>query len=305
MSVNSNLQFSTDSLPTIPIIFLRHGQSTWNQQNIFIGMTDTPLTSHGVNEAILAGQLISKDNRLKNIDVVYTSLLRRSTKTVWHVMEELKQEWVPVMKDWRLNERSYGALVGRNKKECVEQYGVDMVRKWRRSWDFPPPIMTIDHPHHPRHDSRYERLGLKELPLAESLKDVTKRTSKFWDECIIPQLHQRKHILIVGHENNLRSLIKRLDSITDEDILHIELPRAVPLVYELDPHTLKPIKLANAATGLSGRYLYDSDALNVIAKQEHTRVYDITTKTTNDNKSNDSNNDSNQQQHIQHGSTLQ
>lgn len=152
---------------------------------------------------------------------------------------------VPVVKDWRLNERSYGALVGRNKKQCVEEYGKEQVKRWRRSWDEPPPPMSRDSEFFPGKDPRYKALGIYDdhIPLAESLKEVTKRSSVFWDEVIVPQLKLKKKMMIVGHENNLRSLIKRLDSISNEDILHIELPRAIPLVFELDLTTLKPIKV--------------------------------------------------------------
>mmetsp|Transcript_8141 Transcript_8141/g.7284 ORF Transcript_8141/g.7284 Transcript_8141/m.7284 type:complete len:335 (+) Transcript_8141:112-1116(+) len=267
---------------TLPVTFIRHGQSTWNQQNIFIGMTDTPLTTDGINEARIAGQLLGTDERTKTIDVIYTSLLRRSIKTVWYAMEELGMEWVPVIKDWRLNERSYGSLVGRNKKQCVEQYGKDLVKKWRRSWDFPPPPMTRDSEYWPGKDPRYHALGvdLNKIPLSESLKDVTKRTSEFWDEVIIPKLKEQKRILIVGHENNLRSIIKRLDNISDEDILHIELPRAIPLVYELDPQTLKPVPQLNSAIGLNGRYLVDKKQLERIAEKDQQQVYDLRLKTT-------------------------
>jgi 2,3-bisphosphoglycerate-dependent phosphoglycerate mutase len=158
-------------------------------------------------------------------------------------MQELGMEWVNVIKDWRLNERSYGALVGQNKKQMVEKYGADQVKKWRRSWDVPPPPMTPDFKFFPGRDRRYEMLGIPEdqIPLSESLKEVTKRTAAFWDDTIIPQLQQGKKILIVGHENNLRSIVKRLDDISDKDILHVELPRAIPLVYQLDPVTFKPI----------------------------------------------------------------
>lgn len=245
-------------------------------------MTDTPLTSDGVKEARIAGQLLGNDSRVTSIDVVFTSLLRRSTKTVWHVMEELELEWVPVVKDWRLNERSYGALVGRNKKQCVEQYGKDLVKRWRRSWDVPPPPMSKDSEYWPGRDNRYKSLGinLDYLPLSESLKDVTVRTAAFWDEVVVPQLKAGKRILIVGHENNLRSIIKRLDKISDDAIINIELPRAVPLLYELDVKTLAPVMLPDAAPGLSGRYLFDKKQLERIAERDHQQVYDLRVKAT-------------------------
>jgi 2,3-bisphosphoglycerate-dependent phosphoglycerate mutase len=257
----------------IPLIFLRHGQSTWNKQNIFIGMTDTPLTPEGVQEAKYAGRLMKAEN--VEVDLVYTSLLRRSTKTVWLAMQEIGLEWVPVVKDFLLNERNYGALVGMNKEECVKHYGSSTVRKWRRSWDTPPPPMDKDHDYWPYNDPRYAKLGITEdmIPLSESLKDVTKRTSVFWDETIVPQLRKGKRIMIVGHENNLRSIIKRLDNISAEDILHVELPRAIPLEYMLDPVTFTPIPVEGAATGLSGRYLESEEVVKEIYERDLKLVY--------------------------------
>ena len=261
---------------SIQLIFLRHGQSTWNQQNIFIGMTDTPLTNDGMKEARIAGHLLLENNY--SIDIVYTSLLRRSIKTAWIVMQELGMEWVTVTKDWRLNERSYGLLVGQNKKECVSLYGKDKVKQWRRSWDCPPPPMSKTSQFWPGKDIRYKVLGIPEhmIPTHESLKDVTKRTSKFWDEVIVPQLELKKKIMIVGHENNLRSIIKRLDDISDEEIINLELPRAVPLIYHLDPDTLKPIKIEGAAPLLLGKYLGDPEQLKRIAERDLAQVYDTT-----------------------------
>lgn len=238
-------------------------------------MTDTPLTEEGVVEAISAGKMLASLHA--EFDCVYTSLLKRSTSTVSHVLREIDQEWIPVVKDWRLNERNYGALVGLNKKECVAEHGKDQVRRWRRSWDEPPPPMTRDSEYWPYKDRRYKLLGIKEeeIPLSESLKDVTKRTSVFWDEVIVPQLRDRKRILIVGHENNLRSIIKRLDRISNEAIIDIELPRAIPLVYHLDPLTLRPLKLPGAAEGLSGRYLCTALELQAIAERDFKQVYEL------------------------------
>ena len=181
----------------IQIIFLRHGQSTWNQKNIFIGMTDTPLTPDGTLEARVAGSLLSAEKI--SIDIVYTSLLRRSTKTVWLVMQELGLEWVPVIKDWRLNERNYGALVGRNKKQAVEEFGKDQVKKWRRSWDIPPPPMADNSEYWPANDPRYKTLGIDiaQIPRSESLKDVVKRTSQFWNEVIVNDLRKKKKVIII------------------------------------------------------------------------------------------------------------
>ena len=259
----------------LPLVFLRHGQSTWNKQNIFIGMTDTPLTEDGIEEARNAGNLLKEHMDYSAFDNVHTSLLRRSTHTVWVVLKELGLEWLPVTKSFALNERNYGALVGKNKKECVEKFGKEQVKLWRRSWDTPPPPMDRESKYWPYKDPRYQQLGMSEedIPRSESLKDVTKRTSKYWDEVIVPQLLQGKRLLIVGHENNLRSIIKRLDGISDDDILHVELPRAVPLAFHLDRKTLKPIKMPNNALGLSGKYLMGSKQLDDIAVRDHKLVY--------------------------------
>jgi len=260
----------------LPIVFMRHGQSTWNKANIFIGMTDTPLTSEGLEEAQLGGQLLkSHPEYSAGLDEVHTSLLRRSTATVWEVQKELEMEWLPVHKSFALNERNYGALVGKNKKDCVDKFGKDQVKLWRRSWDMPPPPMDRDSQYWPYKEARYRKLGIKEedIPASESLKCVTKRTSQWWDSVLRPQLLAGKRVLIVGHENNLRSIIKRLDGISDADILHIELPRAVPLVFHLDRKTLKPVPLSDPAPGLSGKYLMQASQLEAIAVRDHTLVY--------------------------------
>lgn len=260
------------------LIMLRHGQSTWNQQNIFIGMTDTPLTPDGVLEARVAGNLMEEH---ADIDIVYTSLLRRATKTVWLVMQELGLEWVPIIKDWRLNERNYGALVGRNKKQAVEEFGKEQVKLWRRSYDVPPPPMDKESEHWPGKDPRYESLGInitENIPPSECLKDVCARTSVFFDECIVPQLRAGKKVLIVGHENNLRSIIMKIDNISREDIVHVELPRAIPLIYKLDPVTLKPEKFADAAPHLSAKYLADKAHLDKLMIRDHKQVYDLEIK---------------------------
>ena len=274
---NASPRVINSSIPpdVLPVVFLRHGQSTWNKQNIFIGMTDTPLTEDGIEEARGAGSLLKDSPEYSQFDMVFTSLLRRSTHTVWVVLKELGLEWLPVTKDFALNERSYGALVGKNKKECVDKFGKEQVKLWRRSWDTPPPPMDRSHHYWPYKEPRYRQLGIREedIPLSESLKDVTKRTSIFWDAVIKPQLQQGKRILIVGHENNLRSIIKRLDGISDEDILHIELPRAVPLVFHLDRKTLKPLVLQDHAEGLSGRYIMNAEQLDAIATRDHKLVY--------------------------------
>ena len=197
------------------MIFLRHGQSTWNKQNIFIGMTDTPLTPEGVQEAKYAGRLLKAEG--VEVDLVYTSLLRRSTKTVWLALQEIGLEWVPVFKDFLLNERNYGALVGMNKEECVKEYGSTTVRKWRRSWDTPPPPMDKDHDYALTTPGMQVRHLRGHDSLSESLKDVTKHTSVFGrNHCAAVEAREAHHDC--GPRENLRSIIKRLSDIS-ADIL--------------------------------------------------------------------------------------
>jgi 2,3-bisphosphoglycerate-dependent phosphoglycerate mutase len=261
---------------SVRLTFLRHGQSTWNKENKFIGMTDTPLTKEGEREAKQAGRMLAQSG--VEYDHVFSSVLMRSTDTARIVLKELNMG-LNVKKDWRLNERNYGALVGADKKKCVEQFGQEQVRRWRRSWDEPPPPMTADSPFWPFKDSRYQQLGLQEedIPASESLKDVTMRTSVFWDEEIMPLLALKKRILIVGHENNLRSIIKRLDGLSREEILNVELPRAIPLVFDLDPINLRPLRVTGAHCGNSGRYLCSKEQLDSVLERDHHQVYDTST----------------------------
>lgn len=261
------------------LCFLRHGQSTWNRDNRFIGWTDTPLTEDGVLEARVAGQMLSKSGVM--FDEVHTSLLRRSIRTTNLALMELGQEYIPVLKHWRLNERNYGDLVGRNKKEVVEKYGGDKVKSWRRGWDDPPPDMDEDHPYWPGKDPRYKDM-LENIPAAESLKMTMERSGKYWDDVIAPRLQEGKTLLIVGHENNLRSMIKRLEDIDDDQIIDLSLPRAVPLAYKLDSN-LKPIMPSSGqldlATGfLRGEWLGGDDAVHKILDRDHKQVYDCSVK---------------------------
>jgi len=257
------------------LCFVRHGQSTWNRDNRFIGWTDTPLTEDGVLEARVAGQMITKSGLL--FDEVHTSLLRRCIRTVNLVLMEMGQEYIPVHKNWRLNERSYGNLVGRNKKEMVREFGVDQVKKWRRSWDIPPPEMDEQHPYWMGKDARYKDM-IQKLPRAESLKCTVKRSSVYWNKTIIPSLKDGKTVLIVGHENNLRSLIMQLEGIPQDEIINLCLPRAVPLAYRLDKN-FKPIdrpdgKLDDATGYLRGEWLGGDSAVKDILKRDHKQVYD-------------------------------
>lgn len=258
------------------ICFLRHGQSTWNRDNRFIGWTDTPLTEDGVLEARVAGQMLDKSGML--FDEVHTSLLRRSIRTTNLVLMEMGQEYIPVHKNWRLNERNYGDLVGKNKKEVVKEHGADQVKRWRRSFDEPPPPMRNTHDYWPGRDPRY-RMMLEKLPESESLKDTIARSSVYWDKTVIPALEEGKTLLIVGHENNLRSLIMRLEGIPKEDIINLSLPRAVPLAYRLDPQTWKPLtrpdgKLDEATGFLRGEWLGGDKAVKEILNRDDKQVYD-------------------------------
>jgi len=257
------------------LCFLRHGQSTWNRDNRFIGWTDTPLTDDGVLEARVAGQMLQKSGIL--FDEVHTSLLRRSIRTANLVLMEMGQEYIPVYKNWRLNERSYGDLVGKNKKQLVEIHGKEQVKRWRRSYDEPPPEMTDDHQYHPARDPRY-RLMLDQIPKTESLKCTVERSRIYWNETIAPALRHGKTVLIVGHENNLRSLLMKLEGIDKEDIINLSLPRAVPLAYRLDKD-LKPIPRKDGtkdeATGfLNGTWLGGDQAVREILDRDHKQVYD-------------------------------
>jgi len=255
------------------LCFVRHGQSTWNRDNVFIGWADTPLTDDGVLEARVAGQMLQKSGML--FDEVHTSLLRRCIRTTNLVLMEMGQEYIPVHKHWRLNERNYGDLVGKNKKEVVHQFGIEQVKRWRRSYDEPPPPMQDDHPYHPARDPRY-RLMLSKIPKSESLYCTMKRSSVYWDNVIAPQLRDGKTVLVVGHENNLRSLLMRLEGISPDDIINLSLPRAVPLAYRLDEQ-LKPVDTGkrDEATGfLRGEWLGGDKAVKEILERDHKQVYD-------------------------------
>jgi len=212
-------------------------------------------------------------------DEVHTSLLRRSIRTANIALMELQQEYIPVHKSWRLNERNYGDLVGKNKKQVVKAFGVDQVKRWRRSYDEPPPPMQDDHPYHPAKDPRYRNM-LHKIPKSESLQCTMERSRVYWDNVLAPALRQGKTVLVVGHENNLRSLLMRLEGIAPHDIINLSLPRAVPLAYRLDPHTLEIINGRadggrDEATGfLRGEWLGGDEAVSEILERDHKQVYD-------------------------------
>ncbi len=236
------------------VVLLRHGESTWNQENRFTGWTDVPLSDKGIKEAHEAGRLMKKEGFV--FDVAHTSVLKRAIKTLWLALEEMDQMWIPVHQTWRLNERHYGALQGLNKAETAAKYGDEQVLIWRRSYDVPPQPLTRDDPRYPGKDPRYASLAPNELPLTECLKDTVARFLPYWQDVIAPSIKTGKRVIIAAHGNSLRALVKYLDHISDNDIVELNIPTGVPLVYELND-SLKPIK---------HYYLGDAEAVAKAAK---------------------------------------
>ena len=214
------------------IVLIRHGESTWNKENLFTGWTDVDLSDKGINEAHTAGKRLLEASF--SFDEAWTSVLKRAIRTLWIVLDEMDLMWLPVRNDWRLNERHYGALQGLNKAETAEKYGEDQVKLWRRSFDIPPPSLTTDDPRFPGLDYRYQGLTKEQLPLAESLKDTCQRTMPFWNEIIIPRMRSGKRMIIAAHGNSLRAIVKTLDGISDADIVSLNIPTGIPLIYEFD-----------------------------------------------------------------------
>jgi 2,3-bisphosphoglycerate-dependent phosphoglycerate mutase len=223
----------------IKLVLLRHGESTWNVDNRFTGWTDVDLSPKGRDEAREAGRLLAEGGF--TFDVAYTSLLKRAIRTLWIALDGMDLMWIPVHKSWRLNERHYGALQGLDKAETAAKYGDRQVLVWRRSFSEPPPLLTPGDPRHPGHDRRYADLAPDELPLAESLKDTIARFLPYWHETIVPDLRAGKRVLIAAHGNSLRALVKHLDGVSDEEIVGLNIPTGIPLVYELDDD-LKPLR---------------------------------------------------------------
>ena len=221
------------------IVLVRHGESVWNKENKFTGWYDVDLSEQGVQEAKAAGELLKKEGY--TFDLAYTSVLKRAIRTLWLATDAMDLLWVPVIKNWRLNERHYGALQGLNKAETAAKYGEDQVKVWRRSYDIPPMALTEDDERYPGKDPRYAGLSKAELPLAECLKDTVERVVPYWESEIVPQIKAGKKIIIAAHGNSLRALVKYLDNIADETIVNLNIPTAMPLVYELDAN-FKPIK---------------------------------------------------------------
>ena len=221
------------------LVLIRHGESTWNLENRFTGWTDVELTATGVEQARQAGRLLKEAGY--EFDVAYTSVLKRAIHTLNHCLDTMDRDWLPVVKDWRLNERHYGGLQGLNKADMAKQYGDAQVLVWRRSYDTPPPSLESDDPRGQRQDPRYAKLAPEQIPLTECLKDTVARVLPCWNEAIAPAIKAGQRIVLAAHGNSIRALVKYLDNIGDDDIVGVNIPNGIPLVYELDAD-LKPIR---------------------------------------------------------------
>ena len=221
------------------LVLIRHGESQWNLENRFTGWTDVDLTDTGRRQARDAGQLLKAEGF--DFDVAYTSLLKRAIRTLWIVMDEMDRMWLPVLRDWRLNERHYGALQGLNKAETAAKYGDEQVHTWRRSYSTPPPALEASDERNPANDRRYQALSADTLPLSECLKDTVDRVLPFWETTIAPDIQSGRRVIIAAHGNSLRALVKYLDQMSDDDIVGLNIPTGAPLVYELDAE-LKPLR---------------------------------------------------------------
>jgi 2,3-bisphosphoglycerate-dependent phosphoglycerate mutase len=235
------------------LILVRHGQSTWNLENLFTGWTDVDLSAQGRAEAIQAGQELLKEHL--SADIAFTSVLKRAIRTLWIMLDEMDRMWIPVERSWRLNERHYGALQGLDKAQTVAQHGEAQVKIWRRSYDIAPPPLGTDDRRHPRFDPRYAAIDPKELPASESLKDTLERVLPFWHARIAPELRTGSNVLVVAHGNSLRAMVKMLDEVGESEITELNIPTGVPLLYELD-NELRP---------RGSRYLGDPAAIAAAA----------------------------------------
>jgi 2,3-bisphosphoglycerate-dependent phosphoglycerate mutase len=223
------------------LVLIRHGESTWNLENRFTGWTDVDLTPRGLEEARRAGELLKREGY--SFDVAFTSMLRRAIRTLWTVLDEVDQMYLPIVHDWRLNERHYGALQGLNKAETAARYGDEQVLVWRRAYGIAPEPLDNDDPRHPRFESRYAHLPAGALPATECLSDTVARVVPFWEEAIAPAIRSGKRVVVAAHGNSLRALIKHLDGVSEEDIVGLNIPTGQPLVYELDAD-LRPLRSA-------------------------------------------------------------
>ncbi len=231
------------------LVLIRHGESTWNLDNRFTGWTDVDLTPAGVQQAMQAGRVLKEQGY--EFDVSYTSVLQRATRTLWHVLDEMDRTWLPVVHSWRLNERHYGALQGLNKAETARKYGDAQVLAWRRSYDTPPPALEPTDPRCERADLRYANLDAGQVPLTECLKDTVERVLPLWNEALAPAIKSGRRVLIAAHGNSIRALVKYLDKVSDAEIVGLNIPNGIPLVYELDAD-LNPV---------THRYLGDAQAV--------------------------------------------
>jgi 2,3-bisphosphoglycerate-dependent phosphoglycerate mutase len=236
------------------LILLRHGQSIWNVENLFTGWTDVDLSDQGRREAQQAGQELLKEKL--TVDIAFTSVLKRAIRTLWIALDEMDRMWIPVERTWKLNERHYGALQGLNKAQTVEKHGDAQVKIWRRSYDIPPPPLATDDQRHPRFDPRYANVDPTELPATESLKETLARVLPYWHSRIAPELRTGRNVLVAAHGNSLRAMVKMLDSVSESQIVELNIPTGVPLLYELD-RELKP---------LGSRYLGDPEAIAAAAE---------------------------------------
>ncbi len=235
------------------LVLLRHGESTWNRENRFTGWVDVDLSEKGLEEARAAGQLLKAQGF--TFDLAFSSVLKRAIRTLWIVQDEMDLLWLPVERSWRLNERHYGALQGLNKAETAARHGDAQVKIWRRSYDIPPPPLTVDDPQYPGRDRRYAGLSTGELPVSECLRDTVERFLPYWHDTIAPAIRNGNRVVIVAHGNSLRALVKYLDGISDDDIVELNIPTGMPLVYELDADLKK----------LSSRYLDEEAAKKAAA----------------------------------------
>lgn len=245
---------NNDALKTATLVLIRHGQSEWNLKNLFTGWADVDLTKQGAQEALAAGRLLSSEGF--SFDLAYTSVLTRAIRTLWLILDEMDLMWIPVERDWRLNERHYGALQGLNKAETTAQHGADQTKIWRRSFDIPPPPLKTDDDRHPRNDPRYQALAKANLPATESLKTTLERIRPCWQERIEPQLKAGRNVLIAAHGNSLRALAMMLEGISEEEITEFNIPTGVPRIYELGAD-LRPLR---------AEYLGDTEAIAAAAK---------------------------------------
>jgi 2,3-bisphosphoglycerate-dependent phosphoglycerate mutase len=221
------------------LVLIRHGESTWNLENRFTGWTDVPLTGTGIAQAKAAGKLLKDEGW--DFDLCYTSVLKRATHTLWHCLDEMDRTWLPVVNSWRLNERHYGALQGLNKAETAKKFGDEQVLVWRRSYDVPPPELEATDPRWERADVRYKNVPDAQFPRTECLKDTVARVLPFWNESMAPAIKSGRRVLVAAHGNSIRALVKYLDQVSDSEIVGLNIPNGIPLVYELDAQ-LRPVR---------------------------------------------------------------